>query len=186
MFLPLASLSTTDVGFFATVATVIPVFAVAYVVGIGKAIGFLRPRADAAFRASRSPEQQPPAGSSFLNVLTHVPAALGDLMLFRIAIMGLLMVGVLWPGAAEYVALNALYADHASSGSKQFCLLGAYVAGLIVVGPLVARGLWITLGPDPPLDAQLGDGVRGLRGNSTEAEPGLASDSVSNKTAEPE
>jgi hypothetical protein len=155
----IASLSATQVGFFSTVALVIPVFIVAYVIGIEKAVTALGPLADSGWLAiflwpaSGTSRRRRPARAVDL---ARVEASAGALaraalrgvigLIFGLAAGLLLMAAVALPGIAEYAALHALYVDHAAPGDEQFCLIWTIVAGSIVIVPLTFRGLLVMLG----------------------------------------
>jgi hypothetical protein len=193
MFLPLASLSTTEVGFFTAVATVIPVFAVAYVVGLGKAFGTLGPGAARVYRRFR-PSRAELARRSFLSKLARSGVETTFSWVFGCVVGLVLLIAVFVPGWAEYLALHALYADHADPGDKDICLIGASLAGLIVVVPLLVRGLLIGWTYGRALNSN--EGSSGLSRRHQEAEatvtegpnnpdapPGLAPDLASDKRA---
>lgn len=138
----LASLTGTEVGFYAAVATIIPVFVLAYVVALNRILGqTLAPR------GARSTD-------SYVQFLLAVynrerwgkPAvrALGAFLLatvYQLVIIALFVVAVALPSIGEYAALHALYVDRSASSAKTLGLLGALIAAAIVITPVA----WTTL-----------------------------------------
>lgn len=132
----------TDIAFFTAVATAIPVFLVAYVIGVQDTIeGFGK-----GYSASSTKYLQ-----HLRDALTHEDGkmrnlfgALGALAaatVYQVASFILFIIAVGMPAAAEYASLHGLYVGHATSGSKSIALIGGLIAGAIVVMPLVARVL---------------------------------------------
>jgi hypothetical protein len=149
MSIAAASLTATEVGFFSVVATVIPVFLLAYLIQLGKTVDVLRPRVESGWRkyfgmAVLIGVQRPPKGR--VRAVAAGVLGLTTALAFGVVIQAVLAVAVLAPAAAEYVALHALYADKTSEAAKQLCVIGAVIAGGIVIAPLVVRGVVATWG----------------------------------------
>lgn len=133
-------MTATDITFYATVATVIPVLLVAYVIAVRDTMGAFGEAYSAASRryAQRMREAIEKEDGRAKNLFDAVGAIL-ETSTYEIATFVLFVVAVGLPAAAEYASLHGLYAGHASGSSKTICLIGALVAGAIVVAPLVAR-----------------------------------------------
>jgi|GEM_PF-3901213 len=137
-------MDATDITFFATVATVIPVLLVAYVVGVKDTL--------AGFRESQSESSRQYLQRSLdalqrtdgkLQSIRRATWELAKASAYEIAGIFLFIVSVGMPAAAQYASLHALYVGHAASSSKTVCLIGALLAGAIVVAPLALRLLVI-------------------------------------------
>ncbi len=131
-------MSASDITFFATVATVIPAFLVAYVVGVQKImVMFAEEHSNSTqeyLQAMRTSLKQ--EGGWLRNFLRGM-WAMTRATIFQIASFCLFVIAVGMPAAAEYVSLHSLYVGHATSSAKTTGLLGALVAGTVVVAPLV-------------------------------------------------
>jgi hypothetical protein len=153
MAIPAASLTGTEVGFFSVVATVIPVFLLAYLIQLGKAVDVLRPRVAAGWRKYLQTAEvlMGLRRTDRAGMRTILAGAFGitTATAFALLIQIVLCVAVVAPASAEYLALHALYADKASAGVRQWCLVGTATAGAIVILPLVAQGLLATSGVGP-------------------------------------
>ncbi|HEX3041155.1 MAG TPA: hypothetical protein VHP56_03595 [Solirubrobacterales bacterium] len=130
-------MTATDITFYATIATVIPAFLVAYVVGVQKImVGFAEGHANSTqeylqvMRGSWENE-----GGRLHNFLSGM-LAMTRATFFQIASACLFVVAVGTPAVAEYVSLHSLYAGHATADTKTVGLVGALVAGTVVVAPL--------------------------------------------------
>src|SRR6266566_1788295 len=137
-----ADMGGTDIAFFTAVATAIPVFVVAYAVGVNKLISeSLRPRADSSMRTylwrlAQAPIDAGSRGSVFRVLRAAMPTGGWDL------VQGVLFViAVVLPGVGEATALYALYANDASPTTRLWSLLGALTAGLVVLAPLAFAAL---------------------------------------------
>jgi hypothetical protein len=121
------ALTATQAGFFATVATVIPVLLLAYLLGVRQFVGRVDPGSL-------------PGGLRFQTPLGFALA----LVLFAGACLALL-IGVGVPADAEYKAVHALYVDHASKQDRQVCFRGTLIAGGALLVPVVTAAvrLWI-------------------------------------------
>jgi hypothetical protein len=135
-------MSATDITFYATIATVIPAFLVAYVVGVQKMmVGFAGGHANSTqeylqvMRGSWENE-----GGRLHNFLRGM-WAMARATFFQIASFCLFVVAVGMPAVAEYVSLHSLYVGHATSDTKTVGLVGALVAGTVVVAPLAVSML---------------------------------------------
>jgi hypothetical protein len=135
-------MSATDITFYATVATVIPAFLVAYVVGVQKMmVGFAEGHARSTQEylqvMRRSWENE---GGSLHNFLSSTWAMIRATF-FQTASFILFVVAVGMPAVAEYASLHSLYVGHATSDTKTVGLVGALVAGTVVVAPLAVSML---------------------------------------------
>lgn len=135
-------MSATDIAFFASVATVIPTFLVAYVVGVQKTMDRL------GLEHAQSTQQYVQRVQSSLeeedDKVQNMLKAFGGMVkatLTQIASICLFAVAVGMPAAAQYASLHALYAGQATSSDKKIALYGALVAGTVVVAPLAVRAL---------------------------------------------
>jgi hypothetical protein len=135
-------MSATDITFYAAVATVIPVFLVAYVVVVRETMGSLGEGYSKS--SQRYLERLLYAVKNEDGKLSSILDAMWSLIratAYQIASVTIFSVAVAMPAAAEYASLHALYAGNAASSSKTIGLVGALIAGGIVVGPLVVNVL---------------------------------------------
>jgi hypothetical protein len=135
-------MSATDITFFAAVATVIPTFLVAYVVGVQRTMDRLgEEHVESTQRYARQVQSTLEKKDDGVQDMLKGLEAMVKATLTQIASICLFAVAVGMPAAAEYASLHALYAGHAASGEKKIALVGALVAGAVVVAPLVVRAL---------------------------------------------
>lgn len=114
--LGLAALTTTQVGFFTVVATILPVFLLGYIVAVSNAA---RVVGDFSGRLLRRTF----AGGMALNY----------------AFAAVLMVAFGAPAWGEYTALHVLYTDHATAANRQVCFVTTIIGGALVLVPFYLR-----------------------------------------------
>lgn len=132
----------TDIAFFTAVATVIPVFLVAYVIGVQKIMeGFGKRYSGSSAKYLQHVRDVLKQEDGKLRNFFSALGALAAATIYQVASAILFIIAVGMPAAAEYASLHGLYVGHASSSSKTIALIGGLVAGAIVVLPLVARVL---------------------------------------------
>jgi len=126
-----------------TVATVIPVFLVAYLVGVGRLVRVL---SESAFAGILEPLR----GSFRTRVRRSARRNVFYVVLYLVVFAAIGLAAV-----AEYDSIHALYDDRASAGIRQISLWGTLVAaGVALVPILVAycQGMFISNLPGGPVD----------------------------------
>jgi hypothetical protein len=145
-----AALTATQVGFFTTVATVIPVLLLGYVVGVGS---MLQSAGRTKEQASALPDAgpRPPLPYRLGGLLLHPSQLPGPVRFF--AAVAVAVVAVSLPVRAEYAAVNALYIDRAPKGYARSCIDGLIVAFAAILVPLLvvyAQGAFGVIRRQPP------------------------------------
>ena len=129
MFLRVAALTATQVGFFTVVATAVPVFLVAYIVGLSRWVEQFGPAWDRI------------TGNLWEGRIVPRPIFYG----FVLAALLAALAAVVLPSLAEIVALNSLYVDHANTSDEAYCKLVITITLVVAVLPLLwacFRGVW--------------------------------------------
>ncbi len=127
-------MNPSEIAFLATVATIIPVFLVAYAVGVRTLMEeTLGQRYFDSFGDYLRKVGQAARGEKSLL------SALASMLLstfFQTVIFAVFVVAAGLPALAEFEALYGLYSGETSSSSKTLCMVGAMTAAAIVVAPL--------------------------------------------------
>lgn len=110
-----APLTATQAAFFTAVATIIPVFVVAYAVGLRTTFN----------RLARRPQAGWSVNPGSLLVFVEIVA----------------VVAIAFPCIGEWEALHALYVDHASASVRRGAFLGAVGTAAVVIVPLAYAAL---------------------------------------------
>jgi hypothetical protein len=142
--LPFASISssTTDVAYLSVVATAIPVILIGYILTLHQNLGKLAARLGRQVKRGRIFSKVSTEEKTLPKSATdaRIPSALSLLLL---AI--LLVIGIVLPSAAEFIALRALETDHLSSCGRSVTFAGTVAAGLVLVLPLLGETIRVVV-----------------------------------------
>lgn len=131
-------MSASDIAFCAAVITVVPVFLVAYVVGVQKLMsnvfehGYVRSSKNYLQYLRKALQDEDDRTVKVIRAM----ASMVMMTVYQVALFCVFLLAVGLPAIGEYCALHGLYVGQVSSTEKTLALLGALTAGAIVIAPL--------------------------------------------------